>query len=397
LRERFKTVACVEILDIAGFCGLVQAALPAHAAFAGPKGNTRIGQRVEYYPELDAVNPRWALPDMMATSKPVSYAWQDEFRLVFSLSDALEFEKVDTRVIRGAANHTPDPSRHHTHLLKVGSLRNICRIALVEQAATKPVPRTFDTKASRMGERREAYCLIDESGSLSRDVKEPFRVGFLMTCRPERLREDIERLKRELPLRGKSGEYHAKEDEAQTRAAMRSLLCLNTEPQMYIVEWRKEQFPDAAFTNGKLHVLQDSNPLIASFAITVSDIVANFSVKGYSFVQVVVEATIPDLASNHRAHRQALNQLLPVMLEKHAKKSRAPAGTMTKLHVSTVRKKDCPILSFADYWLWAYSRRHDRDDATVFPAQMQERTHVRVMTHEDMVGSVRDRRTRRSL
>jgi hypothetical protein len=157
---------------------------------------------------------------------------------------------------------------------------------------------------------------------------------------------------------------------------------------MYIVEWRKEQFPNAAFTNGKLRVLQDSNPLIASFAITVSDIVANFSVKGYSFVQVLVEATIPDLASNHRAHRQALNQVLPVMLEKHARKSRAVAGTMTKLQVSTVRKKDCPILSFADYWLWAYSRRYDRGDATVFPAQMQERTHVHVMTHEDMLGPV---------
>src|SRR2546422_6684443 len=101
-------------------------------------------------------------------------------------------------------------------------------------------------------------CLVDEAGSLSRAVSEPFRVGFLMTCRPNRLDEDMRRLKRELPPRGKSGEYHAKEDDSQTRARIRALLCLNREPQMYIVEWRKDQFPDSAFTNGKLRIFGDS-------------------------------------------------------------------------------------------------------------------------------------------
>ena len=62
---------------------------------------------------------------------------------------------------------------------------------------------------------------------------------------------------------------------------------------------------------------------------------------------------------------------------------------MTKIQVSTVRKKDCPILSFVDYWLWAYSRRRDRQDATVFPADLDARTHVRVMTHQDIIGPVR--------
>jgi len=58
------------------------------------------------------INPRWALPDVMATWKPSSYAWQDEFRFVFSLTDALDFEKVQTRVLRGERQHTPDPSPH---------------------------------------------------------------------------------------------------------------------------------------------------------------------------------------------------------------------------------------------------------------------------------------------
>src|ERR1051326_406653 len=117
---------------------------------------------------------------------------------------------------------------------------------------------------------------------------------------------------------------------------MRSLLCLNTEPQMYVVEWRKDQFPDTAFHKGNLRVLSNSNPLIASFAVTAPEIAASFSVKGFSLVEIIVEATIPDLSSNHRAHRQALNQVLPVMFQKQAKLGGAPNGTRTEIDRKSV-------------------------------------------------------------
>ena len=48
LRERLSAVACAEITDIAAFCSRVQSALPANAAFPGPKGRTRLGNRVIY-------------------------------------------------------------------------------------------------------------------------------------------------------------------------------------------------------------------------------------------------------------------------------------------------------------------------------------------------------------
>jgi hypothetical protein len=98
LRERFEAVACIEILRIGTFCARVEAALPPQATFPGPPGRTRIGRPVEYYPETEGGNPRWALPDMIATSKRDHYARQDEFRLVFSLTDALRFEKVEVRI-----------------------------------------------------------------------------------------------------------------------------------------------------------------------------------------------------------------------------------------------------------------------------------------------------------
>jgi hypothetical protein len=64
-------------------------------------------QRLENYQESGGGNPRWALPDMIATSKLDRYAWQDEYRLIFSFTDALSFEKVNTRLVRGKVQETP--------------------------------------------------------------------------------------------------------------------------------------------------------------------------------------------------------------------------------------------------------------------------------------------------
>jgi len=231
------------------------------------------------------------------------------------------------------------------------------------------------------------YCLVDESGSLSREAKEPLRVGFLMTCHPERLHEDICRLKREMPPRGKSGEFHAREDDSSTKDMLRKLLSLNREPQLLVVEWHKDKFSDNFFVSDKLRVFDDSNPLIASFAVTTAEIAAAASAKGMSGVHVIVEAGKVDVGSEHRSQRQALNQVLPVMFQKQAKIKRAPAGTKTFLQVSTVRKKECPSLSFVDSWLWAYARHHDQGDPDVLSTELEARTTVRVMTQTELLGS----------
>jgi hypothetical protein len=86
------------------------------------------GQRVEYYQETEGGNPRWALPDKIATSKLESYAWQDEYRLVFSLTDALGFEKVTTRLVGGKPQESPRLGEHHEYRVKTQNLRDICRL-----------------------------------------------------------------------------------------------------------------------------------------------------------------------------------------------------------------------------------------------------------------------------
>jgi hypothetical protein len=204
-----------------------------------------------------------------------------------------------------------------------------------------------------------------------------------MTCHPERLVEDINRLKREMPPRSKSGEYHAREDDSETRDTLRTLLSLNQEPRMLIVEWRLEQFSDGFFVNDKLRVFADSNPLITSFAVTTAEIAAAASARGMSGIHVIVEAGKADVSSEHRSQRQALNQILPVIFQKQAKISPASSGTKTMLQVSTLRKHECAPLSFVDSWLWAYSRSRDQGDPEALPPELNSRTTLRVIAEGD--------------
>ena len=127
MREKFRAVACVEIRDINIFCARIAKALPSHATFHGPPNRTRIGWRVEYFRETEGVNPRWALPGKIAASKSYTYAWQDEFRLLFSLTDALAFERVKLQLVQKRMRIPPDPTLHHAYPVQhAGSLRDIC-------------------------------------------------------------------------------------------------------------------------------------------------------------------------------------------------------------------------------------------------------------------------------
>lgn len=232
--------------------------------------------------------------------------------------------------------------------------------------------------------RKSILCLIDEAGSLKVAAPEPFRVGFLITAHPERLASDIRTLKSELPPRGKSGEFHASEDHPSTRAKIRALLSLNNEPRMHIVEWVKTDFSPEFIVNGRLTAFRDTNPLIASFALTASHIAAVASATGSPIVDIVAEASRNDIQSEHRSREQAFSQVIDIAIQKQAQIKRPPTGTRTIIRVSTRRKNQYPTLSFVDYWLWAYCRHSDRGDVNVLPDALRSRTTVRRMTESDV-------------
>jgi hypothetical protein len=127
LFDKFDAVACVEVRDIGAFCTRVEAALPLNASFPPTyQGRKRIGRWVTYYDESEGGSPRWALPDRIATSKRNSYAWQREFRLIFSTTDALEFENVATSLASDNHLETTNSAQHHFHEVNSSSLRDIC-------------------------------------------------------------------------------------------------------------------------------------------------------------------------------------------------------------------------------------------------------------------------------
>ena len=81
-----------------------------------------------YYKESDNCNPRWALPDVIATSKLDKYSWQDEFRLVFSITDALNFQKCTFQISPDAQRQPENSAEHVKRKFHVGKLHDLCQI-----------------------------------------------------------------------------------------------------------------------------------------------------------------------------------------------------------------------------------------------------------------------------
>jgi hypothetical protein len=117
LAEEFGAVVCVEIKNPSRLCARIEAALPPTATFKA--------RRVDYYSSTE-VGSRWALPDDIATSKLDDWRRQDEFRFIFSFTDALGFEKIECRLIDRKNRPTSKTEEHIPHLFKLGSLSDIC-------------------------------------------------------------------------------------------------------------------------------------------------------------------------------------------------------------------------------------------------------------------------------
>jgi hypothetical protein len=128
IRKRFKAVVCIEIFNIKTFCARVESALPPAATLPGKPGRMRIGQQVEYYCETDNCTPRWALPDLIAASKLNTFSWQDEYRLMFCLTDALGFERAEMYLVGDGSTGPQKVTEHRHYDVKAGSLRDLCRL-----------------------------------------------------------------------------------------------------------------------------------------------------------------------------------------------------------------------------------------------------------------------------
>jgi hypothetical protein len=124
LRTRFEAAACVQILRPNN--------LRERIGYELPHGATLRAEPVVYYSPNNEPGPKWAFPDMIAFSKIDSYSWQDEFRYVFALTDALKFGSTAQRIVipnqpPGTAA-PPRPPEPREYFLKVKALGSICRL-----------------------------------------------------------------------------------------------------------------------------------------------------------------------------------------------------------------------------------------------------------------------------
>jgi hypothetical protein len=112
----------VEILNGPEFVRRLKAALPENATF--------FSRAVEYYDARSPPGARWAVPEFISTAKQRSptYVSQAEYRLVFSLTDALQFQKVALSINTGNAQPTPRRNSYPNYMIKVGDLTDICRL-----------------------------------------------------------------------------------------------------------------------------------------------------------------------------------------------------------------------------------------------------------------------------
>lgn len=126
LWDELNAVACVEVFNVPSFCARVSAALPPGAHFPGRPGRERIGTRVEYYRAQDPIGARWTLPDRIAHSKLHDFARQDEYRLVFSFTDALSFENVSLTIEPQGIAGVDHGGDHEPFDLEMPSVADIC-------------------------------------------------------------------------------------------------------------------------------------------------------------------------------------------------------------------------------------------------------------------------------
>ncbi len=127
-RTSFNAAACVQIERPKN--------LLARIGYELPRNATLKAGSVEYYSPKDPVGVRYAFPDMIAFAKTDDYAWQNEYRFVFSETDALEYgSTVHKLVFPITEPHnfppTPPPPPGRDYLIKVKELSSICKLHIL--------------------------------------------------------------------------------------------------------------------------------------------------------------------------------------------------------------------------------------------------------------------------
>lgn len=119
LTREFKAVACVEVVNKCAFFSRLTPSLPPNAKL--------ISGRVGYYDKDDSFQTLMgASPEKIILSKLKQFLYQEEYRFAFSTTNALDVGSA--RYCLREFKPAPNPGEHHSNLLQLGTLRDICKL-----------------------------------------------------------------------------------------------------------------------------------------------------------------------------------------------------------------------------------------------------------------------------
>ena len=121
LYTEFKTDVCVEIFDSEKFIWRIKTALKRRPTI---KPKKPIYGPVQYYENNDPPIIDWAFPDRIVMRKQCNFEWQKEYRIAFSIRNALGFQQTTHKLVIGSEERTT-LSSYPEHIIRIGSMEDI--------------------------------------------------------------------------------------------------------------------------------------------------------------------------------------------------------------------------------------------------------------------------------
>ena len=125
LAAEFESEICVEINSPQIIISKLSSAVARRKIV---KPNKLFHSTIHYYKEKDAPGIKWAFPDQIALQKLQVYQGQGEYRFMFSLKNALEFNRTEQKLHLAEPMKSQRITPYPEHKLKVGNISRWCRI-----------------------------------------------------------------------------------------------------------------------------------------------------------------------------------------------------------------------------------------------------------------------------
>lgn len=125
LAQEFNSEACIEFSNLSQLISKLKSAVKRRKSI---KPNRLFHGPVTYYADDEAPIITWAFPDQIAMRKMQMYSHQQEYRFMFSLANALDFEKTTQELKLGPDKTKIRTTPYPEKLIKIGNIRKICEI-----------------------------------------------------------------------------------------------------------------------------------------------------------------------------------------------------------------------------------------------------------------------------